>query len=36
MKEEKKEIERLLKSAQDYFGKDEKIYIYLNVVNVTN
>lgn len=28
MKEEEKEIERLLKSAQDYFGKDEKIYIF--------
>ncbi len=28
MKDEKKEIERLLKQAQDYFGKDEKIYIF--------
>lgn len=28
MKDEKKEIEKLLKQAQDYFGKDEKIYIF--------
>ncbi len=28
MKDEKKEIKRLLKQAQDYFGKDEKIYIF--------
>jgi len=28
MKNEQKEIERLLKHAQDYFGKDEKIYIF--------
>ncbi len=28
MKDEKKEIERLLKQAQDYFGEDEKIYIF--------
>ncbi len=28
MKDEKKEIEKLLKQAKDYFGKDEKIYIF--------
>lgn len=28
MTKEEKEIERLLKSAQSYFGKDEKIYIF--------
>lgn len=28
MKDEKKEIQRMLKEAQNYFGKDEKIYIY--------
>lgn len=28
MTKEEKEIEKLLKSAQSYFGKDEKIYIF--------
>lgn len=28
MDKEKKEIEKLLKEAQRYFGEDEKIYIY--------
>ncbi len=28
MIDEKQEIERLLKNAQDYFGKDETIYIF--------
>ncbi len=28
MNDEKDEIERLLKQAQNYFGKDEKIYIF--------
>ena len=28
MKDERKEIDRLLKDAQSYFGKDEKIYIF--------
>ena len=28
MTKEEKEIERLLESAQSYFGKDEKIYIF--------
>ena len=28
MKNENKEIERLLNSAKNYFGKDEKIYIF--------
>ena len=32
---EEKEIKRLLNEAQDYFGKDEKIYI-LKCKNVTN
>lgn len=28
MTKEDKEIQRLLESAQSYFGKDEKIYIF--------
>ena len=28
MNKEDKEIKKLLKEAQDYFGKDEKIYIF--------
>lgn len=28
MNKEEKEIKRLLEHAQDYFGKDEKIYIF--------
>ncbi len=28
MKNENKEIEKLLNSAKNYFGKDEKIYIF--------
>lgn len=28
MNKEEKEIKRLLESAQSYFGKDEKIYIF--------
>ena len=28
MSSEEKEIQRLLKEAQSYFGKDEKIYIF--------
>ena len=28
MNKEEKEIKKILKEAQDYFGKDEKIYIF--------
>lgn len=28
MNTEEKEIKKILKEAQDYFGKDEKIYIF--------
>ena len=28
MNAEEKEIKKILKEAQDYFGKDEKIYIF--------
>ena len=35
MKNENKEIERLLNSAKNYFGKDEK-YTFLNVKNVAS
>ena len=28
MNKEEREIKKILKEAQDYFGKDEKIYIF--------
>ena len=28
MNKEEKQIQKMLKEAQDYFGKDEKIYIF--------